>query len=593
MAGGASLGSIEFEIRAFAGDAENAIRQVISGLEELERTQGGQAASARQASGAAAAMDKALRGAGQSAKELSPAFRGFARDSGAAAQSASGLQNALAAWMRGAEEAGARADALKGRLLALLPNMSLNGKLTVDTSRAVAAMTAAAAIAGKLKGMLDAAGIGPGKGGSGGGGGGSGKSDQARKARETEWQKELDAQLKHLERLKRLGEISAAQEIAELERIATAYARTAEQKEAMDDRLFEARARGSDADFQREFEMMERRKRMGELTLARETRLLERLLEANRDHTERRAELERRLHEAAARRRDEEIAGTDKLGDALAAALRNRYESMRKAEEARLKEASDSWRQWADASVLAVQRQIDALNELTKTEDRAEEEAKKLRRLAAAKQLLEYTTDGENRERLLRDIRRQEEELAKWRRNNAAADERERLKAEQDAIRERAKTEQDAIARQTDAMNAAYAERMKDAAMRAEAERMMTKGSQKEILAVIKTFAPDYDAVGKTLGERLYKGMKKAGKDITAWLEDINRQICKTQRKAASAAAAAADAFYANRGLSPHTAAAPGPVTISPTYNFYVPAESPADTARRVAQTNLALASML
>ena len=44
---------------------------------------------------------------------------------------------------------------------------------------------------------------------------------------------------------------------------------------------------------------------------------------------------------------------------------------------------------------------------------------------------------------------------------------------------------------------------MEEAALRAEAEKLILSQSQDELLSLLEQYAPDYDALGQTLGEKL------------------------------------------------------------------------------------------
>jgi len=382
-----------------------------------------------------------------------------------------------------------------------------------------------------------------GGGGKGGGGRKNAAEDarkvaeEARRAQEAAWQKRLDDQLRYLERKKRLGEIDTQEEIRQLEIIMKKYAKTAEQKRRLDDMLFEARAR----------------------------------------------------------LRDEEISEIDKLNQGIITALRNRYDEQRKVEEKRLDESSQSWRDWGDANVKAIQAQIDALDDLNKFEDREEQERKKVRKIEATRQMLEYTTDDANREQLQKELERLEADLAKWRRQNEISDAKEQLRAEQEAIRERVQAEQEGIDQQRDAMRLMYDDLTKDAALRAEAERMLTQSSQEDILRLIGDFAPDYEATGKTLGERLHAGLMDKLGPIVDWFKGLNDQIIAIQDRAQQAALDAADAFYtgSHGGQGGAAGQANTPPQVNVVNNFNVPVESPADTQRRIEQANEDLALLL
>jgi len=354
-------------------------------------------------------------------------------------------------------------------------------------------------------------------------------AEEARRAQEAAWQKALDDQLKFLDRKKRLGEIDTQEEIRRLELIAAKYAKTTQQKIAMEDKLFEARAR----------------------------------------------------------LRDEEIGQIDKLNQGIITAIRSRYEEQRKIEEKRLQTSADSWREWADESVKAIQAQIDALDDLAKFEDREEQERKKLHKIEATKQMIEFTHDDANREQLERELKRLEEDFAKWQRNNAIADAKEQLRAEQDAIRERASQEQEGIAKQREELHELYDERLKEMALRAEAEHMLVKGNQEEILDLITSYAPEYDAAGKTLGQKLFEGLTGEFGSLTEWFDSLNADIGNIFDHMMERALSAADIHLVGTAQreSQQSNMAP-PVNVEQNIHFHVPVESPSDVARRIQQVN-------
>ncbi len=377
------------------------------------------------------------------------------------------------------------------------------------------------------------------------GGGGGGKKDkaeeakreaeEARKAQEEAWQRELDEQLRVLERKKRLGEINTQEEIRQLEIILKKYAKTAEQKLQIEEKLFEAR-----------------------MAL-----------------------------------RDEEIAELDKLNDGIIAALRARYEEQRRIEEERLDASAEGWKAWADKNVNSIQEQIDALDELTKTEDREAQDAAKRRKIEATRQMLEYTHDEANADQLRKELEQLEAEYAKWQRGNAIADEKERLRAEQEAFRTRAEAEQAALQQQKDDTTARYDALLETASLRAEAERMLAQANQEDILALIGSYTPDYEATGKSLGERLYAGMESVLGNISSWFEAFNGRIAGIQAQIAQTALGAVDAHYAGQQAGASGASAAAPTEVHQTLNFYEPVESPADTARKLREANEALGAQL
>ena len=125
--------------------------------------------------------------------------------------------------------------------------IEMQGFVDIETESAMAALQALIAYATENGLEIE----GGGKERKGGGGSKKSKkeraaeearkaAEEAQRAQEAAWQRELDEQLKHLDRKKRLGEINTQEEIRQLEYIAAHYARTTQQKISMEEKLFEA-----------------------------------------------------------------------------------------------------------------------------------------------------------------------------------------------------------------------------------------------------------------------------------------------------------------------------------------------------------------
>jgi len=424
------------------GNGNSAIQSVGDALMGVER-QAQELVTRQSANKAMMDLANQAKGAGKELKNADPALRQWAeaytKNSGKAVSS---IDDVIAAIKEEKTTLDTETTAMEGKLAGMLQywynvrdgiEPGINGELAADGTPLMDEANNAIAVLTALMKLLGVSKEGEITDPKPKGGGKSKKeraaeeaaraAEEVRRAQEAAWQKELDEQLKHLDRKKRLKEIDTQEEIRQLEHIAAHYAKTTQQKISMEDKLFEARAR----------------------------------------------------------LRDEEIGQIDKLNQGVITAIRNRYDEQRKIEEKRLQASSDSWREWADENVKAIQDQIDALDALNKQEDRDEQERKKLRKIEATREMIAYTTDDANREQLERELRRLEEDYTKWQRSNAIADEKERLRGEQEAIRERAAQEQEAIAKQRDELAELYDERLKDAALRAEAERILTQSSQEQI----------------------------------------------------------------------------------------------------------------
>ena len=255
-------------------------------------------------------------------------------------------------------------------------------------------------------------------------------------------------------------------------------------------------------------------------------------------------DLERRLMNAQAQLDARDAASLDNLLNGIVTALSNRYEAMRDAELDTLNESRDAWKAWQEDNTDAIQAQIDALDDLTEAEDRAAEEDSYVRKIEKLKQALEYEQNDYNREQLTRQLTAAEEDYGAWQTQTAREDEKAALTEQLAAVNEKTQAELEALDEQADAINEAYAKRLSAASLQAEAEAMLMSGSQKDILKLITQYAPEYNATGQTLGEKLLAGfMKKVG-SVGGWADALNGMIQKMQDRMNRSLQDAAGDFY-------------------------------------------------
>ncbi len=331
-----------------------------------------------------------------------------------------------------------------------------------------------------------------------------------------------------------------------------------------------------------DYRAIEHRRHMNEITYEEELELLEQLRRKHRLNAEEIMEWEEKVYDLRQEIRERDADSLDSLSDGVLTALENRYEAMLEAERQRLDESRDSWEKWRDERVAAIEEQIAALDRLADAQDREKRDAEELRKIAKLEQLIAYEQDDYNRAKLTQQldqaVREREERLASL----ALEDEKEALRAQIEAIEKEADARLEALEREEADVEAAYAQRMEEAALRAEAEKLILTQSQDELLSLIKSYAPAYDAAGQTLGEKLLEGFSEKVGSIAQWFEDFNAQIARAQAEVAGASQEAAERFYQERGLTVHQ-----------TVTFNEPVDSPAQVARRVEQANRELALML
>ena len=425
--------------------------------------------------------------------------------------------------------------------------LMIQAAMGVDVSQPLSAIQAVIALINTLLALMGRAGISAGGGGgSRGGGGGGGRS-----GREDE-------------------EAEAARRAAE-----------------------EAERRRREA-LEADYRLIEHRRHMNEITFEEELAQLEALRGKHRMNAEEIMDWEEKVYDLQQEIRERDAESLDQLSDSVIDALENRYQAMLDGEIDRLEQSREAWRTWRDDSVRAVEDQIAALDRLATAQDREKQDAEELRKIEKLRQQIAYEQDDYNRARLRQQLDQalesREERLARL----ELEDQKEALRAQIEEIEQAAESELTALDREQEAIEAAYADRMEEAALRAEAEKLILSQSQDELLSLLEQYAPDYDALGQTLGEKLLDGFARGAGDVAAWFEDFSARLAGAQAQMAALAQSAADTFYDGRrtaqaAQSPATPA----VTVNQTVEFNQPVETPAQVARRMEEVNEALALML
>ena len=344
----------------------------------------------------------------------------------------------------------------------------------------------------------------------------------------------------------------------------------------------------------KDYDLIAHKRHMNEITLEMELSMIEKIRRAHKLNAEEIMEWEEKVYDLKKEIRARDAGSIDKTGDAIIDALEARYQAMLDAEVGRLDASREAWSTWRDESVAAIEDQIKALDELSKTEDREKQDQEELRKIAKLRQDIEFEQDEYNRMKLGQQLEQAISAREDRLRRQALDDQKEALREQITAIQDKAEAEISALDKTQTEIEKAYAEQMKSAALRAEAEKLLMANNQQEIIELIGEFAPDYDALGKTLGEKLLDGFKAKAGDVVKWFEDLNRTLAGIQETAAAEAIAAAGQLQSGYQQRQSTElSAPGETVVNQTVNFYEPVETAGDAARRIAQTNEELGALL
>lgn len=487
-------------------------------------------------------LAKGAKDAGGGWDDLTDEIKTFAKGLGVAEGD---IDGAIAALEKMEAQTGMNAEAMVNDLegtLSTLENLRAElmsippAELTADNSQALESINQAIALINFFLSLAGKAGIAVGDGATkkrGGGGGGGKKDDGAEAARAAEQAQEeaYRAELERIEHRRRLNQITAQEEIRELERVKREYAKTAEQIMDIDERIYDARQA----------------------------------------------------------LRDEEEGKITSAYDAIVEALENRYEEQREIEQRRISDSIEAWEKWSDETCAAIQKQIDALEEQAQAEDREKTRAENLRKIAKLEQALIYETDEYNQDQLKKQIQQAKEAWDEVQADWDREDRRDALENQMQAVQNQAQAEIDKLEEESERIDSVYDSMLEGASLAAEAQKLLMQSTQEDILQLLANYAPDYEATGRTLGEKIYDGFKAAFGDVSAFFEQIDAQFEAMTDKAQQVAFGKT----ANAQAAGETVANVSSPTINQTVNFNQPVESPADVARRMQRVSEELAGMM
>lgn len=341
---------------------------------------------------------------------------------------------------------------------------------------------------------------------------------------------------------------------------------------------------------QNEIKLLEQKKKMDQVTNEEELAWLERMLGQYRMSAEERQDLEYRIYQVKKKLQDEEekrlqqqIKQLDELGSAVTSALKARYEEQKEIEQKRIDDSIQSWKDWEEQTVAAIQGQIDALDKLEEEQESADKRAEYERNKQALELQKAYEKDLYQREMIQKEINRLDKEEQKRLEQEARDELRKQLEQQIEDAKEQSKQKQEALEKESEALDETYEKLMQDSALKAEAERMLMQASQEDILQLLQSYAPDYEVVGQSMGEKLVEGFTQKVGSIEDYFNRIQTQIDAFHSAVADAANQAAGHFYASRAQEEaRIAAQAAPTNVQMTVNFNQPVESPIETRREL-----------
>lgn len=414
--------------------------------------------------------------------------------------------------------------------------------------------------------------------------------------------KALANELKQLEHKKAIGQLNSQQEYNWLVRINNKYRKNADEQSDMEKRLYNAKKQmqadeeaANTKALQEAYKGIENKKSLGKMNSQQELRQLEQIRQRYKMTAEERMELEIKIYNLKKSLKDDEISSINTLADAVTEALKQKYEEQRKLEEDRINESIESWQNWEDKTVSAIQGEIDALDELAKKQDSENKRQEYENKRQQTELQLAYEKDDYNRTQLQKELARLDKEEAERLAEEQREAKKKALEGRIEAVKGQSQATQERLNKELDKLGEKYEKLTDSFSLKAQAQKFIADSTQKQIVSLIKSYASDYEIAGNTIGDALYNGMKAKMDNISAYVDGVFGKIEAYQRKMANTANASADRFWAsqNSAQSAKKQSSQKAVTVKQTVNFNQPIESPVETRRQLDRTNQALAKQI
>lgn len=352
-----------------------------------------------------------------------------------------------------------------------------------------------------------------------------------------------DSKMNWIDKVKSLDKLTIQEEIRMLEELETRTDNSADDQYQIALRLYKARTQLAEQEaakqeelLQKEYERIEKLASKGQLTTRQEISQLERIYQKYKLTTEQKAALDEKLYQKRQKLRQEDVDALDRLGDAVIAALRNKYEEQQKLEESRISESITSWQKWEDETCASIQGQINALDELKNAHDEENQREEYENKRQALELQLRYEKDDYNRKQLRKEIAALDNSEHERLYNLQIEEQKKALQEQMDSVRTLSSAKRDELADAKNQISSSYSELINDMALQGEAKELILNSSQDELVRLINQYAPSYEMLGQSLGESLYSGMAGRVGDISEYVSKISsRTDTQSERKTAAA----------------------------------------------------------
>ncbi|OSA69902.1 phage tail tape measure protein [Clostridium botulinum] len=237
--------------------------------------------------------------------------------------------------------------------------------------------------------------------------------------------------------------------------------------------------------------------------------------------------------------------------DRIKSALKQRYEDELKAQEDHINNELKNLDRWKDESIKRIESfydaKIEAIDKQLVEEDKADKNAEELKKINQLETALEYEHNEFNKIEIQKELNNLLKEREKRIHKEQLEKQKEQLQKEKENelknINSIYESNRQSLEKQLEDYRGFCAKKTNDAALQAEAERIIMDNNQKEIIELLHSYEEAYQQAGQSLGEKLVEGFKPKIEELKDMIASIQESFEVARNSALNSMAARSSAI--------------------------------------------------
>ncbi|MBE6075953.1 MAG: phage tail tape measure protein [Clostridium lundense] len=237
--------------------------------------------------------------------------------------------------------------------------------------------------------------------------------------------------------------------------------------------------------------------------------------------------------------------------DRIKSALKQRYEDELKLQEESINTQIKNLEKWKDESIKRIESfydaKIEAIDKQLVEEDKADKNAEELKKINQLETALEYEHNEFNKIEIQNELNNLLKEREKRIHKEQLEEQKEQLQKEKENelknINSIYESNRQSLEKQLEDYRSFCAKKTNDAALQAEAERIIMDNNQKEIIELLHSYEEAYQQAGQSLGEKLVEGFRPKIQEIKDMIASIQESFEVARNSALNSMAAESSAI--------------------------------------------------